>query len=147
MVEGGLNSLPTPERTAAALLDTVQRIRAVDPAAKIALVGPAPIWNGTLKDAILAWTRDHGGRLPPLYSDFRLAPETFDWDRYLRQAAARAGLGYFSTTDALCRIGQCLTRFSDDAGRLTAIDNGHLTPAASRFVIDHYGNQILGDLK
>jgi peptidoglycan/LPS O-acetylase OafA/YrhL len=100
---------------------------------RVVLVGPAPQWMPTLP---LVVVNHHWGRRDARVSE-GLNSEVFETDRILRSRYADSSLlTYVSLIDALCTREGCTAVVPGTDGELMAVDNGHLSPAASIYVAD-----------
>ena len=99
-------------------------------AGHVVLVGPAPSWTPSLPALVAGLPHP----LAAVHLGAGLDPAAFVTDRLLadRYGAARQ-LTYLSLTSTLCRRDACLV-WVPGTRILTALDYGHLSPAASRWL-------------
>lgn len=132
----------TAEKALDGLAKTVNFLRE-NGAVNIVLVGPVPHWTPTLQTVLMR-------RLMISHSltaeDFRikdgLVPEIEDLDVDLRSLAEANRVNYVSPYRALCDDVGCLAVMSAPHEVLTSFDNAHLTPEASKFVVEEAKTQI-----
>jgi hypothetical protein len=126
---------------------TVRHLRALG-AAHVIVVGPVPIWNMPLPQALLLETRQNTVTLPKQMRE-HLRSEAFDLETEIKTAVVAGGGRYISATEALCdpRFG-CLTSVATAQGmQPVAWDNDHFTVAGSMTFIDRiWDQQIAPDL-
>ncbi|MDR3448444.1 MAG: acyltransferase family protein [Alphaproteobacteria bacterium] len=132
-----------PQEIADDLGLALKKIRAAAPQAKIIVVGSEPRWLSPLpaiyRRAIVA-----AHALPPEYSSKHLDPQIAPLDDLLRSAAASAL--YLDPRDKMCNAGGCLTRIGDTLDAITYVDDEHITPAASVWLMNQFAPQILAAL-
>lgn len=99
----------------------------------VLLLGPVPEWTQPLH---LLAARHYWPEVPRRLQA-HLAPEPFETDHRLAERYGRSSeLRYLSLIEALCNREGCLTQVGPDlAEELITFDTGHLTPAASKVVV------------
>lgn len=104
---------------------------------KLVVVGPTPRWRPSLPDIIV---QHHWGQ-PLEYTDIGIDKPLFETDRLMKEKyPAGSEVNYVSALDKLCKANGCLARIdTDEELDLFAVDDGHMTPAAS----DHVARHIL----
>ena len=124
-----------------ALLRTIGRIQEKG-VGRIIVLGRVPAWHGGLPRQIIRF-----------YALHRFLPERLeqppgqDWtDAFMRERIEAAGVIFISAWDALCRERDCLVRVPNGEGSesIIAIDQVHLTEAASRFLIRALEAKLFG---
>jgi peptidoglycan/LPS O-acetylase OafA/YrhL len=119
-------------------LDLGELQRSVDKLRKghvkqIILVGPVPVWNPSLPQALLRYYAQHF-HLPDR-TTFGLTRMT-ELDGTLRALASQWGITFFSPLDAMCDAAGCLTRTTANMRNLVTWDSAHLTLAGSRYLAE-----------
>ncbi|MDR3576821.1 MAG: acyltransferase family protein [Anaerolineaceae bacterium] len=99
---------------------------------KIVVVGPVPVWQPTLPDALIAWQQKTGARLWPDRIKDGLKTEPFEFDPQLRAVVERNGAIYVSALSVFCDGTGCLT-LGSQSGESEPLtwDYGHLTDSGS----------------
>jgi hypothetical protein len=106
---------------------------------RIVMVGPVPNWKGGLSPTILQYFRENAvDRILPDRTRYHLIGD--DLERSICNIAVSLGIEYLSTWNVLCNQDGCLTRIS---GKLSALDEMHLSVAASIFVASALAPAIL----
>lgn len=102
--------------------------------ARVVLIGPAPAWSPNLPEIFMT----HYWQTRPEYVKEGLVSERMTLDAQLQARYGQsAALTYVSIQSRLCREDGCLARVPGiDPPELTSFDASHLTPAASRYVVD-----------
>lgn len=106
----------------------------------VVLVGNAPFWPENLPRAMLRL--ELTGRSIPERMDEN--PISIVTDEKLRRIAATAGVRFVSLQDRLCSREGCLTSVS---GQASAVDYGHLSPAAAQYAIEAFVGGATKDAK
>jgi hypothetical protein len=107
---------------------------------RVDIVGPAPQWKESLyKQLYLNYLSARDENIPYRMS-FGLNPNFMEIEPRLKAVASQNKLNYFSIVDVLCDGSGCLTRFGDDPNSLTSFDGGHLTSAASIYIVSKFYN-------
>jgi hypothetical protein len=112
------------------LRPTVTAIKKQHPATRIIILGPVPVWQGGLPNAVAAHFWRTGKTLP------ERAPFYFDrasGDAVLRKIAAELDVEYISARDVFCNRDGCIDRIGDS---LVASDIVHLTGIGSAFLAE-----------
>jgi peptidoglycan/LPS O-acetylase OafA/YrhL len=121
------------------LLDeTISKVQSMKDSPKIILVGQVPIWKKDLLQLLSeSIIKDPLHGLPPSTFDSSLLnPDIWMVDKNLRQLALSRGISYLSPLDVFCDQNKnCMTRVGDTPLDALSIDVGHLSSAASRFLI------------
>lgn len=147
----GENGIENRTQLLAALTDTHNRIKSASPDASVIFIGPVPHWKGdwqgSLKDAIIEYSKNHRGQPPSVHTRYGLRKGPTELDHFLKNELEKLNIRYISAHDALCTADGCLTRVGDTPRELTAIDWGHLTIAGSEFLVNQIRNDILEKLK
>ena len=102
---------------------------------KIIVVGEIPTWNPSLPEALArAFVRNN---LPIPQRTFQgINQDSLRMDVKMRTLEFPPGVTYLSPKDLLCDADGCLTAVGPDLGSdMTVWDYGHLTLAASSFVV------------
>lgn len=102
---------------------------------EIRVVGPVPQWHDGLPRRLLATVIANPSREIPVRMEGGLNREIFAVDQKMRKEIPATGAIYVSATDAFCVNQSCLTLVGDQVRSVTAWDYGHLTPAASSFLV------------
>lgn len=143
---GGMNAYDTPQKSVEALGETVRKIHAATPQARIVVIGPLPEWNKTLLNSMIGyWQTTPMHALAPEYMSYGLRTEPAKWDEYFKAEMPKIGVSYISALDIMCNAQGCLTRVGPDASELTAVDSGHLTKPASEYFVSKIGTKIFFD--
>lgn len=137
----GSNSSNDPVETATLLSHTVDDIHATSPHSRVVVIGTAPRWQGSLKDQLLRYY-DTYHTLPPIRMSDGLDEWNVAFEKRFLMAFHNPHAEYISSQDVLCPEGQCLTRLSDRATDLTAVDWGHLSAPASRYLLSHIAPRV-----
>jgi peptidoglycan/LPS O-acetylase OafA/YrhL len=104
---------------------------------EIDLVGPQPAWmNGLPKELYNYYKSDPSHGIPKRMS-FGLNQAILNLDPILRKFATNEGINYISPLKIMCDQSGCLTIVGDTGTTLTTFDTGHLTIAASRYLVSH----------
>ncbi|MDK2351642.1 MULTISPECIES: acyltransferase family protein [Pseudomonas aeruginosa group] len=119
------------------LEDTVGRLRAAG-VGEIDLVGPVPQWRDGLPKQLYLRFRDSMSHRVPVRMSSGLDERFMGVDDILREKAVALGVNYISPRRILCDDEGCLTRLGDTGDQLTAWDYGHLTDAASVFLVGRF---------
>lgn len=101
----------------------------------IIVVGQIPTWIPSLPQSLIQnFVRNN---LPIPQRTFEgLDQDSLQMDREMRELSFPAGTIYLSLKDLLCDESGCMTAIGPDLAKdLTVWDNGHLTSAASAFVV------------
>lgn len=132
---------PAPDHIAA-LIDTINRLRAVSNA-RIVVMGRLPVWYGGLKYKMLHYYRLHFNELP---DRLPISAEDTRFDIELRERLAPLGVTYISAENAFCDPQfNCTVRVMGKDGQMhiTTSDGLHLTEAGSSFLIQKIKDQLL----
>lgn len=114
---------------------------------KIVLLGPTPLWIGSLKRQLFSsYMKDPFKNPPPQYIRFGLEEYRLLEDQYIRTVAASVGVDFISAYNIMCGSDGCLTRVGEDSYNFTTFDNGHLSPQASRYLINHISEDLLSGI-
>ena len=118
-----------------ALPATLDRLRNAG-VSRVIVVGEVPVWDGRFPE-LLARTvlRNRPAFRIPERTSAGLLAVTFDVDRRMAPLARQSGATYESAAGILCDDAGCLTRAG---GNVTTFDESHLTPSASRYVVEHF---------
>lgn len=119
---------------AAHLKDSLARLRQAAPTARLIVVGPVPRWTAPLPALYrreISFTR----ALPPALMNKHLVPGLTALDAALRAAAEANNALYLSPADYLCDGSACLTRLGDSLDSIAYVDEEHLSPAASQWLM------------
>ena len=103
---------------------------------RIAIFGPPPEWNPTLRELLFrkaAKTRVVDSLATPPEPDFE---KTISIDVRLRRISAEIAVGYVSETEILCDSSLCKTRLGPDLEDLITMDYDHLPARASQFLVN-----------
>jgi peptidoglycan/LPS O-acetylase OafA/YrhL len=120
------------------LRPTVTAIRKRHPETRIIILGPVPVWQGGLPNAVAANFWRTGKAMPertPFYFDRASA------DGVLRKIAEELNVEYISARDVFCNSDGCLDRIGDS---LVASDIVHLTKAGSAFLANAIFDKMHG---
>jgi peptidoglycan/LPS O-acetylase OafA/YrhL len=120
-----------------ALPATLERLRSAG-VSRVIVVGEVPVWDGRFPE-LLARTvlRDRPAFRIPERTSAGLLVVTFDVDRGMAPLARQFGATYVSAANILSDDNGCLTRAG---GNVTTFDESHLTPSASRYLVEHFQN-------
>ena len=100
---------------------------------RVVLVGPVPQWMPTLP---LVVVNHHWGRDYARVSE-GLNRAMFETDRILHDRyTGSSSLTFVSVIDSLCNQDGCIAVVPGTDGELMAVDNSHLSPAASVYVVE-----------
>lgn len=105
---------------------------------RIVVIGRVPHWKGGLPNIVAAYHRRTGMLLPERTSMF-VEPEERD-DLLLKNMSEATGAEYISAYKSFCDTSGCLNRIGN---QLVASDGIHLTPAGSKYLIEHIAHAIL----
>jgi peptidoglycan/LPS O-acetylase OafA/YrhL len=126
---------PLDETTKDGWTATVAALKVV--AARVIVIGPAPLWKRGLPEQFLSYYITHRDRLPERSS----AQVKNLWDdRVSGEFFAQQGVEYVSAWGRLCTSDGCLTR--TDAHTLSALDGVHLSESASVFLINSINRDL-----
>jgi peptidoglycan/LPS O-acetylase OafA/YrhL len=117
------------------LRPTIEALRAQH-IARIVILGPVPVWQGGLPNAVAAYYWRTGSVIPertPFYFD------RVSGDVGLRKIAADLNVEYISARDVFCNNDGCLARIGDS---LVASDIMHLTKTGSVFLAEAIFNKL-----
>lgn len=118
--------------------NTIRELR-LQGVSRIVLIGPVPQWQDGLAKQLL-----HEIRATPLQKILpkRLSRDSnkqiLELDLKLAAFASSVGVDYISAMNILCDDNQCLTYVGDEDSELTAWDYGHLTTAASKYLVNRF---------
>ncbi|NYT63473.1 acyltransferase [Alcaligenaceae bacterium] len=122
--------------------NTVQALRLYG-VSRIVMVGPVPQWQDGLPKQLLQEFRSNPlEKVLPKRMPSALNKSLFELDRKLAAFASSAGVTYISALGILCDDNGCLTRVGDEPGELTAWDYGHLTAAASQYLVSRFPKEL-----
>lgn len=102
---------------------------------QIVIVDTVPIWRGPLPSIVRNSLRA-GVQLPPERIPLPKGGLDSTVSEIIHAVTSQTGTVYFSPRDQLCNEEGCLVRIGESASALTTWDDAHLSPAASRFVVD-----------
>ena len=122
----GINGIATPEASADALDDMIDRLLAVSPQSSVLVVGPFPKWAHSLQMQMINYHLRTGQR-PPKYMSDGLVTRDREWDAYFKRRIPRPQVAYVSAIDLLCNRAGCLTHLDGGLTDLVAVDWGHLS--------------------
>ncbi|MCE0745035.1 acyltransferase [Acetobacter sicerae] len=120
---------------------TVEDIHSSSPRTRILLMGTFPKWQMSLKDQILRFYDTHH-ELPPEWMHDGLDQDNAAFETNFRAAFHSPYAQYLSSQEVLCPKAACLTRLSDRPQDITAVDWGHLSAPASRYLISRLSTRI-----
>ncbi len=125
-----------------ASLTLVEQLR-VKYSGKIVLLGSAPLWAQSVPKNIVSYYKRYN-TYPPQYTDFgtMLVNETFEVDKRLRSEAKRMRVNFISIFETMCHGRECLLQTGSTATDVTSFDQGHLSPAGSRFLMNEIADEI-----
>lgn len=126
----GINGIGTPEASADALDDMIDRLLAVSPDSAVLVVGPFPKWAHSLQKQMINYHLRTGQR-PPAYMGDGLVTRDREWDAYFKRRIPRPQVAYVSAIDLLCTPAGCLTHLDGGLTDLVAVDWGHLSRKGS----------------
>ena len=126
----GINGIGTPEASADALDDMIDRLLAVSPDSAVLVVGPFPKWAHSLQKQMINYHLRTGQR-PPAYMGDGLITRDREWDAYFKRRIPRPQVAYVSAIDLLCTPAGCLTHLDGGLTDLVAVDWGHLSRKGS----------------
>jgi hypothetical protein len=129
-----------------AVAQTVRRIQIASQGTRVLIVGPYPHWKYDLRHVIAEYARDHGGNLPPTSMNYGLVDKPLIADAYFKEQFSALNISYISAIDILCSKGNCLTRTSDNAKDLIAVDYGHLSESGAHFLAKKIQDRLLEKL-
>jgi len=105
---------------------------------KIEIVGPAPQWRESLyKQLYLNYLATKDENIP-YRMNFGLNNNFLEIEPQLKAIAIKNKINYLSIVDVLCNNSGCITRFGEDSRDLASFDGGHLTSAASIYVVSRF---------
>lgn len=104
----------------------------------IILIGPVPVWIGSLPQQLYNYARRHPGETVPVRMNRGLDPQTFEVDRRMADLAARLQVDYVSPCRILGNQDGFLVRTGDTADALTTHDNTHLTVSGSNYLMARF---------
>jgi peptidoglycan/LPS O-acetylase OafA/YrhL len=113
--------------------ETVDKIKIKLPNTELIIVGPVPRWGGSpQKEAFKYWKHsiDKTAMLPK-YLD-TIIPT--DFEDILIRISSESNIKYLSPIDYLCIDSKCLWKVGDGELDFVAVDDGHLSRAASIFL-------------
>lgn len=137
----GSNASDDPIETATLMNRTVDDIHATSPHSRIVIIGTFPRWQSSLKEQILRYY-DAYRTLPPTRMSYGLDEKNMVFEKRFSEAFHNPHAEYISSQKALCPDGECLTRLSDHASDLTAVDWGHPSAPASRYLLSHLASRV-----
>jgi hypothetical protein len=107
------------------------------------IVGPVPQWNGSLGRTIFTCPKERSNSdTIEKFSDCGLDPNIKVVDEHLRTIAERLHVAYISAYDVFCNKRGCMRYTDENDPGLTTYDYGHLSPNASRFLVDKVNGLI-----
>ena len=109
---------------------------------KVALIGPTPVWTQDLPRIIYRHWKIHQA-LPSPYFDQYLNPDVPQMEESLKAIAQKYHITYYSAYQRLCNHQGCLVMIPDTDHALTTMDQGHITPAAGRYVVKGFAQENL----
>jgi peptidoglycan/LPS O-acetylase OafA/YrhL len=122
----------------------ITRIKKISPKSRIVIIGAAPTWggweDGLPREMYRYWKTNPSHPLPPEYMKYGLVND-FD-DHFFSEEVPKLGASYISIHEALCKDEGCLTRVGPELTDLTAIDQGHLSPSGSRYLLNKVKDEI-----
>ncbi|HBN9876369.1 TPA: acyltransferase [Pseudomonas aeruginosa] len=116
---------------------TIGRLRAAG-IGDIDLIGPVPQWKDGLPKQLYLRFRESLPHSLPVRMTSGLDERFIGIDDILREKATVLGVNYISPRRILCDSKGCLTRLGDSGDLLIAWDYGHLTDAASVFLVSRF---------
>jgi peptidoglycan/LPS O-acetylase OafA/YrhL len=108
----------------------------------IALIGPTPVWTQDLPRIVYRYWKTHQV-LPPAYFDQYLNSEVIQREQRLREISQKYHLSYYSAYQRLCKNEACLVMIPEADHALTTMDQDHITPAAGRYIIQGFSQEII----
>jgi peptidoglycan/LPS O-acetylase OafA/YrhL len=123
--------------------DTVKSLRNAG-VHRIMLVGPEPQWRRPMPALLDTCAAEMHSTRSGEFTRCGLTSETESLDTAMRKLAASLGVSYLSAYSALCDSGGCLTVIG--GADVSTYDTGHLTPAASVYVIQKSASRILAGI-
>ncbi len=105
---------------------------------QIEIVGPAPQWKESLyKQLYLNYLATKDENIP-YRMNFGLNNNFLEIEPRLKAIAMKNKIDYLSIVDVLCNTSGCITRFGENSSDLASFDGGHLTSAASIYVVSRF---------
>jgi peptidoglycan/LPS O-acetylase OafA/YrhL len=119
---------------------------------KTIVVGPVPLWYGSVQMALYdAYKRDPGRRVPERLPEYQAKffaedpehAETMDSvEREVSEIAKRFGVTFVSPRAILCNAQGCLVRIGNTAKDILQVDNSHFGDAGSWFLVNEIARDI-----
>lgn len=125
-------------------LQLLSRFRAEFLHTKVIILGPIPRWDPALPKMLNSYVHQNHV-LPPVYAEDpneEEAKKVQQFDRLMRNISDAEGVSYISTWSIFCDGIRCRTRFGDQSHMLMTVDEGHLTPFASEYLIRQIESEI-----
>ena len=132
---GGANDVTTKEESLLEINKTIDKIISISPTSKVIIVGSFPKWKATLRRQMINYFKKTQLD-PPFYISYGLDYADKEFDLFLSKNIKIENVKYISPYDYMCTVEGCLTRVTDNASDLTAVDWGHLTNAGSIFLAE-----------
>lgn len=132
---GGANDVTTKEESLLEINKTIDKIISISPTSKVIIVGSFPKWKATLRRQMINYF-NKTQLDPPFYMSYGLDYADKEFDLFLSKNIKIENVKYISPYDYMCTVEGCLTRVTDNASDLTAVDWGHLTNAGSIFLAE-----------
>lgn len=129
------------------LRKTIPEIIRLSKSSRIVILGPVPQWGGWrdgLPKTVFKYLRSNGdSTVLPLYIDDGLNKEIETFDQFLAKEVPKLGATYISAYQTLCNAGRCVARIGRLPEELSAIDQGHLSEAGSKFLFERISTSLL----
>lgn len=107
---------------------------------QVVVIGPTPQWDKPMPSMLGSCAGQQTLREGGWHSRCGLVPEVDVLDRSMRDFSATLGVSYLSAYEAMCTGDGCLTVLDD--GAVSTYDLGHLSPPASRLLIEKLAGRI-----
>lgn len=128
------NYAEEPQRLAELLENAIRVIRETAPGVRIVVLGPVPVWRGSLQQNIFNYYWRHGATAPGDRMSFGLSHKVFDFDAVLATHIRSLDVPYVSAVDELCNDDGCLIRTGPGAKGIAYVDGQHLSAAGSNYL-------------
>lgn len=133
-----------PQKIADLLENAVRITRLTAPDAHVVVLGPVPVWRGSLQQNIFNYYWRHGATPPGDRMSFGLVRVVFDFDAALAARMKAAGIPYVSAVKSLCSDeGECLVRNGSGRDGIAYVDAQHLSAAGATYLIQKILPELL----
>ena len=113
---------------------------------RVVIIGTVPFWRGPPQLQLFkAYKSDPAHLVPNRLQSFD--KRTLDFDRRLKEVAAKLGAVFISSYDTLCNEAGCLARLGNTSRDIIQVDLTHFSAAGSWFLVSHIEDRLFGELR